>query len=169
MAAREWESWAPRGRVPNLEREFYATIARLDAKPVTIEPVSSLDGARHRVLLDGSSFPPLLRPSLRTQVYGRLAVCKAIGVPRLPAADKASVRSAIPTLLLQGEYDPVTPPSNGVSAARTLTHAHLVFFPGIGHGARFTGYCPNQIVLSFFDSPNANPNDACIATMHDPF
>jgi hypothetical protein len=45
------------------------------------------------------------------------------------------VRSAIPTLVLSGEDDPVTPPTWGEQAASTLTNVKHIIIPGTGHTA----------------------------------
>lgn len=61
------------------------------------------------------------------RVRQQLAAC-AVWAPRAPdPAFREPLASAVPTLILSGERDPVTPASNGNSIARHLTHAlHLV-------------------------------------------
>lgn len=44
------------------------------------------------------------------------------------------VRSDVPVLILTGEWDPVTPPSNGETAAKTLTNSMHIIVPHGGHG-----------------------------------
>ncbi|WP_083892264.1 alpha/beta hydrolase [Corallococcus coralloides] len=51
----------------------------------------------------------------------------------VPPSFREPVKSDIPTLLLSGELDPVTPPPWGEEAKRTLTHSLHVVVPGLGH------------------------------------
>jgi pimeloyl-ACP methyl ester carboxylesterase len=111
---------------------------------------------------------PPLRAADPFNMQGRLSVCQFWNVTPMPAMQKQAVTSAIPTLILEGEYDPVTPPSNGELAARTLNHSHYVVFPGIGHGVMFTGPCPYQIGLAFLDAPTQRPDTSCIAQLGEP-
>jgi pimeloyl-ACP methyl ester carboxylesterase len=62
-----------------------------------------------------------------------LAVCE--GWPRgtLPQGYREPVVSDVPTLLLSGELDPVTPPAWAEEAKRTLRHSLHVVVPGVGH------------------------------------
>ena len=111
---------------------------------------------------------PPLRAADPYNMQGRLSVCQFWDVTALPATQKQAVTSAIPTLILEGEYDPVTPPSNGELAAKTLSHSYFLLFPGIGHGVMFTGPCPYQIGLAFLADPTQRPDTSCIAQMGEP-
>ncbi|WP_370451639.1 alpha/beta hydrolase [Corallococcus sp. CA031C] len=51
----------------------------------------------------------------------------------VPKSFREPVVSDIPTLLLSGELDPVTPPPWGEEAKRTLSHSLHVVVPGLGH------------------------------------
>ncbi len=58
---------------------------------------------------------------------------------------RAPVRSDVPTLLLSGEADPVTPPRWATLAAKTLSrHRHLVF-TGQGHSVGRLGCAPRAV------------------------
>lgn len=57
------------------------------------------------------------------------------------------LRSAIPTLLLSGEFDPVTPPYHAAEVASTLSNAVHVIVPKGSHG-NDTGGCLERIVVS---------------------
>ena len=64
---------------------------------------------------------------------------------------RSPVRSSVPTLLLTGQRDPVTPPWTAHEVARTLSHARVVTWPAGGHG--FDGLpssaCKHRIVGDF--------------------
>lgn len=75
------------------------------------------------------------------------------------------VRSTIPTLVMAGEYDPITPPAWGANAATFLDNSTFVEFTGLGHGTSIAGDCPLSVVFSFMASPSAAPNVDCVASM----
>jgi pimeloyl-ACP methyl ester carboxylesterase len=76
------------------------------------------------------------------------------------------VTSAIPTLLLAGQYDPITSLADARRVARTLGHATVVLFPGSGHGVALSGSgCPVSIMMAFYDRPTARPDTTCTARM----
>jgi pimeloyl-ACP methyl ester carboxylesterase len=78
-------------------------------------------------------------------------------------------RSAVPVLLFSGERDPVTPPSNGALAAKTLSNSlHLVVKSG-GHGyAGLIGAdCVNKLMNDFVEHPNPRTLDtSCMTGIH---
>jgi pimeloyl-ACP methyl ester carboxylesterase len=75
------------------------------------------------------------------------------------------VFSEVPTLLMSGEFDPITPPSWGKHAAQTLDNAYAYEYPGIGHGASVAHDCPRSMMIAFLDDPNQPPDDRCILEM----
>ena len=78
------------------------------------------------------------------------------------------VASDIPTLVLAGDFDPITPPSFGQAAAATLSTSSFFTFPGMGHGVSISHPCPLNISLAFLDAPQAKPDAECIAEMQGP-
>lgn len=78
------------------------------------------------------------------------------------------VVSDIPTLVLTGEYDPITPPFWGELVAENLTNETLLEFPGIGHGIVSSAECPLQIALDFLKDQNVADVTGCIAQMGSP-
>ena len=81
-----------------------------------------------------------------------------------PSANQP-VTSSLPTLVLNGEFDPITPPAWGEHAAQTLSNAYVFTYPGIGHGATFVDNCPRSMFTAFLLDPSTSPDDACIAAM----
>src|SRR4029079_9540682 len=61
------------------------------------------------------------------------AACAAWPVPPVDRAFLAPVTSGVPTLLLWGGRDPVTPPGNAERVARTLKNSLQVIMPDGGH------------------------------------
>ncbi|HMD72259.1 MAG TPA: alpha/beta fold hydrolase [Steroidobacteraceae bacterium] len=79
----------------------------------------------------------------------------------------APLQSDIPSLLLSGEADPVTPPATAEAAARLLTrHRHLVL-AGEGHGQLATG-CVPQLMAAFLDADQPERIDAACLARHVP-
>ncbi len=92
-------------------------------------------------------------------------VCEEWGAGQADPSANQPVYSDVPTLLMTGEFDPVTPPDWGRQAAATLTNAYFFEYPGLGHGASGAEGCPRQMFLAFLEAPSAEPDGACIAAM----
>ena len=76
--------------------------------------------------------------------------------------------SAIPTLVMSGEVDPVTPPSWGDQVAATLSNSKHVIIPGTGHTAGGTG-CGQRLMRSFIELGSPNGLDtACTERIKRP-
>ncbi|MFQ3231589.1 alpha/beta hydrolase [Reinekea sp.] len=67
------------------------------------------------------------------------------------AFDRSPVISDIPTLLISGEYDPVTPPSNAVEVANGLSNHRHIVVKGAAHTALFHS-CLSTSIDKFIDS-----------------
>jgi len=79
----------------------------------------------------------------------------------------APLHSDIPTLLLSGEADPVTPPLDAERAAEGLTrHRHLIL-KGEGHGQLSTG-CMPILAADFLDNAAPDKLDAGCLERHTP-
>lgn len=130
-----------------------------DAPFVTLQAIATAEQA----------ISPALRANSTQAQDGQLAACQNWSVPAVNATEKTAVTSAIPTLILAGEYDPITPPANGDLAAQTLSHSFVLRFPGLGHGVYFSFLpCPLSILPAFFNQPAHKPDATCIATMGEP-
>ena len=122
-----------------------------------------------QVTADAVVLDPVIRPDILVGQLGELQVCRRWDVGSAPAAQRQPVTSAIPTLILSGQYDPITPPANGAMAARTLRHSFFFTFPGVGHGVYLLGGpCPTHITWAFLDNPTRRPQAGCIVTMREP-
>jgi pimeloyl-ACP methyl ester carboxylesterase len=83
------------------------------------------------------------------------AICDTWPEGNLPENFRQPLRSDIPTLLLSGEADPVTPPANGDQVAQNLTNQLHIVAPGQGHIAIFRGCIP-QIASEFIEAASVN-------------
>jgi hypothetical protein len=75
------------------------------------------------------------------------------------------VVSDVLTLVMAGEFDPITPPAWARQAAETLPNAVVVEYAGVGHGASVVEGCPRDMLISFLNDPTTALDDACIAGM----
>ncbi|MEM1380402.1 MAG: alpha/beta fold hydrolase [Pseudomonadota bacterium] len=112
--------------------------------------------------LDGAVVPP--------------EVCAVWGVPPRPRAEKAATVSSIPTLIIAGTFDPLTPPRWADHAAKTLARSHVAIVPFGGHVEtnNWSGDgCAMAIAAAFFADEEAflaDPSDAtaCLAAQEPP-
>jgi pimeloyl-ACP methyl ester carboxylesterase len=75
--------------------------------------------------------------------------------------------SDIPTLLLSGEADPVTPPADAERAAVALTHHRHLVLNGEGHGQLATG-CVPRLMAEFLGDAAPDKLDAACLEHHAP-
>jgi len=96
------------------------------------------------------------------------SICRVWNVKPVPSAQKKPVMSDIPTLVLSGEYDPITPPANGQLTAQALKHSYFFLFPGTGHGVEYNSSCADEIIHAFEDNPIQKPDSSCLAHLSEP-
>ena len=94
--------------------------------------------------------------------------CSAWEVEPVDAGFNEIADSDVPTLVLAGEYDPVTPPVDSERTAEALANATYVLFPGVGHGAVFAADCPEAIFRTFLEDPTADVDASCVDAMGPP-
>lgn len=111
--------------------------------------------------VDYAGLAPRIAEGGRAGARGMLETCREWKIELLPREVLEPVKSEIPTLLLSGNYDPITPPSFAVRVAETLGSAHLVSFPGGSHGQAFGEECATGIIRRFLDRPEEAPDAAC--------
>jgi pimeloyl-ACP methyl ester carboxylesterase len=108
------------------------------------------------------NYPDEITEGLLWGVENFILTCKMWGAPPAPAVENQAVISDIPTLLLAGEYDPITPPSWAEVAAQTLNNAQVFVFPGYGHAVIAGGSCPGTIALDFLADPFEPVDSSCL-------
>jgi pimeloyl-ACP methyl ester carboxylesterase len=78
------------------------------------------------------------------------------------------VQSSIPTLILSGAIDPVTPPVWGESIAKTLPNSRHLVFPGTGHTPGGT-LCGRRLIKAFIDAGSpSNLDTNCVNAITRP-
>ena len=113
---------------------------------------------------------PNVRPELvRNQAANNqsiLSLCQAWKVRDLAEVLGAPVSSTVPTLILNGRFDPITPPSNGLLAGQTLSNSTVITVPTTAHGAYPAGGpCITQIMDTFVASPQLAVDTRCMAAL----
>lgn len=96
--------------------------------------------------------------------YGIFGICEDWPVPVADMSAKEPLVSDIPTLVLEGEFDPVTPPEYGKLVAGRLSDGYYFEFPGIGHDV-VSSECAREIAGDFIDDPTQAPDATCISEM----
>lgn len=99
------------------------------------------------------------------------AACAAWPAPKLGREFLAPVVTDVPTLLISGSLDPVTPASNAVHAAKTLKNSVQVVVPGGGHS--FQGFkgieCLDDLIVKTVETGKVEGLDtSCVARMQRP-
>jgi pimeloyl-ACP methyl ester carboxylesterase len=82
-----------------------------------------------------------------------------------PADFRAPLSGKVPTLILSGEFDPVTPPRYGEEVLKTLPNGRHLVVRGQGHNVLPVGCLP-KLFASFVDRADAKSLDAkCLDTV----
>jgi pimeloyl-ACP methyl ester carboxylesterase len=88
-----------------------------------------------------------------------LAQCAVWPQGAVPAGFHTPLASVVPTLVLEGEFDPVTPPRYGEEVVKSLPHARLLVLKGQGHNVIGAG-CMPKLFARFLDTPDPKALDA---------
>lgn len=89
--------------------------------------------------------------------------CPVWRVAPAPASERRPVKSVVPTLLLSGAYDWLTPPSWGQDAARHLSSSRHVTFRAQGHGIAVQDPCAARLRDAFIEDPDPRRVPPCRA------
>ena len=95
-----------------------------------------------------------------------MEICAIWDLPAAPL-DGEPVESDIPTLVLAGGYDPITPPEWGRKTADYLERAYFYEFPAAGHGVVGQSACAREIQSTFLSEPERVPASSCLADEPD--
>ncbi len=93
--------------------------------------------------------------------------CDAWRVPPADARENEAVRSSVPTLLMAGGFDPITPPVYAELVHGDLENSTLVTLDNLSHGASLDG-CGYDLVHQFYDAPGAPLVDRCVTSVPAP-
>ncbi|RDZ26551.1 alpha/beta hydrolase [Lysobacter silvisoli] len=94
-----------------------------------------------------------------------VAQCKVWPTGKRPADFHAPFRSQLPTLVLSGEFDPVTPPRYGEQVLKGLPNGRHLVLRGQGHGS-FASGCMPKLMGQFLESADAKSlNAKCLDSL----
>ncbi|TWH75216.1 alpha/beta hydrolase [Modestobacter roseus] len=106
--------------------------------------------------------------STPTMGPGIFDVCASWGAGEPGDGENEALDSDLPTLVLAGELDPITPPRWGEQLAEELGNSVYVEFPGTGHGSVGTHECAAQLTREFLADPGSEPDTACVDDVEAP-
>lgn len=131
------------------------------------------DGLRETAVesfaIDREEFPVLaasVAPAGDAQAWVEL--CAELGLSPRPREQYAAVQTDIPTLLVEGDMDPITPPPLAHAIAPGFENGTYVEFPYAGHGPTRSVECGGDLLNGFFDDPTAEPGLSCAEEMEAP-
>jgi pimeloyl-ACP methyl ester carboxylesterase len=106
----------------------------------------------------GELNPSLAGALLKTteQTFHRCSIWPHDDTEQNPTTD-----GDIPTLVLAGSFDPITPAAWGQLAASTLPKSTFMLFNGAGHGTFVAGDCPMAKIKTFVGDPASGGGPPC--------
>jgi pimeloyl-ACP methyl ester carboxylesterase len=96
------------------------------------------------------------------------AICATWPQTEVAADLREPLQSDIPTLLLSGGSDPVTPPEYAETVAATLTNSRHLIVPGYGHGVLAAGCMPRVVAQFVSDGDPTALDTACLDELEPP-
>ena len=94
--------------------------------------------------------------------------CHEFGMGPRDGSQYTPVETDLPTLLVEGDMDPITPPPLAKAIMPGFANATYVEFPYAGHGPSRSVECAGDMLNKFFDDPNAEPDLSCVDEMEVP-
>jgi len=98
----------------------------------------------------------------------RAALCAELGMDQRPPEQYLPVQTDLPSLIIEGDMDPITPPPNAKAILPGFANATYVEFPFAGHGPSRSVKCAGDMLNAFYDNPTAEPDLACVGEMEEP-
>jgi pimeloyl-ACP methyl ester carboxylesterase len=89
--------------------------------------------------------PPAQATYLKFQPDEIIQRCQSWPHSPASAAFSQPLQSNVPTLLLSGSADPITPPTNAAQAAATLPNSRQIVIAGLGHNIFYYGCLPRLL------------------------
>jgi len=106
--------------------------------------------------LPASSLLPIRPEDVAFDVADEAQWCAIAAVPQLDASVNQALQSSVPTLVLSGRYDPITPAQFGDAILPGLPNSRHVVFARTAHGSFVSNACAGQISVAFLDQPQRN-------------
>ena len=84
------------------------------------------------------------------------SICEVFGSGSAPLGENDQIFSDVPSLVLAGSYDPITPPSWGQYAASGLSSSAFHELPSSSHGVAPGNVCGSAIMVAFLNDPTGS-------------
>ena len=93
--------------------------------------------------------------------------CKSWGAKGPFLGENDPVVSDIPSLIITGKYDPVTPPIYGLQISENLSNSYYFEFSNLGHTptAADASGCAMDIAIEFLNDPTVEPDRTCMSDL----
>jgi pimeloyl-ACP methyl ester carboxylesterase len=137
------------------------------------DAIFCLDGYREAQIsssaADREAFP-ILANALGTAEFDQKFAqrCHDIGMSPRDSGEYGPISTDIPALIVAGDMDPITPPPLAKAILPGFSNATYVEFPYAGHGPLRSVECGGDLLNTFFDDPNAEPDLSCLDEMEVP-
>lgn len=97
-------------------------------------------------------------------------ICDIWGVQPMGEKENEPVKSDIPVLLINGEYDPNTPPRWAAQMQKNLSRSFHLVFPGWLHTPTtyWNNPCAMEVARRFFLDPTQKPDPDCFRNLEAP-
>ena len=118
---------------------------------------------------DREEFPVLGRAMGTAESNERgLSLCSELGMTTRPEHHYEAAETDLPSLIIEGDMDPITPPPNARAILPGFSNVTYVEFPYAGHGPSRSVECAGDMLNAFFDDPQAEVNLECVNEMEVP-
>lgn len=90
-------------------------------------------------------------------------ICETWGVRPAPKKEDQAIKSDIPVLLINGQYDEFTPPHWAKAMQKGLPNSFHIIFPGWKHTVttNWSNTCAMEVARTFFNNPTVKPELDC--------
>lgn len=152
------DQYLPVLSVESVATGFYYSVLCQDE--LAFESLSETQSA----IADEDLLPVIANDRVGLGIADYFAVCRGFGLPPSDPVQAEPVSSDIPTLIVSGEYDPITPPSNGEDAAQSLSNSQVVVASALAHTPiAFSQRCLLARTIDFLNDADATIDFSCAA------
>jgi pimeloyl-ACP methyl ester carboxylesterase len=143
----------------------YGNVAYAEGMHLSVNCAEELTFSDTDESVDADSYrvPPILWEYLRNDASGLSFGCTVWDVDRQPRTENERVQSTVPTLLIGGAFDPITPVDWMMSARAGLPNSQLAVFTYGGHGVSLDSPCGIGLVTAHFNAPTLQHDLSCAA------
>jgi pimeloyl-ACP methyl ester carboxylesterase len=96
-------------------------------------------------------------------------ICKIWSVKKVKKLENKAVKSKVPVLLINGQYDEQTPPKWAAAMQSGLSNSFHLVFPAWKHTptTNWSNPCAMQAANDFFNAPKVRPNPPCLGQIKE--